>query len=279
MKYLSTLFLFISICSGLHAQYDTIYMAIMPFTSSDSIVGKMIKTAETNAISAINKDYRILRVDRDVANAVEWEREYQKSEDFIDGKIVEQGKAIGANYVMEGYYDTSIKELTISIYDMSNGALKGSVVAEKSNNSTKQKRKGTLDLLTMRIAYDSPGKTPDLTPAEIQANVKKLLDKCFPRKGWAVIRPLKEKKNKIKELLIAAGSRMGLKRRTLIEIVAINTEEVDGVKIDRFESIGWGTVSRVEDGNFSILKIGAGQKNIKKYLDSGQKIRCRILRK
>ncbi len=280
MKYFFTFFFSVGILCSIQAQYDTIYLAVMPFNASSPKGETMAKKAQSNATSIINENYRIQRVDREVSanNAVVWEREFQKSEDFIDGKIVEQGKAIGADYVMEGYYDTSLKELTMSIYNIADGSLKGSIIAQKSA-SKKKRRSGALDLLTMRIVYDKDSSGNILTDAEMKANTKKLISKCFPSKAWAVLRPTSESKSKVKELLIAAGSRMGLKRKKLVEVLVVNIEDVDGVKIERLESIAWGKIDNVESENFSTLKIEAGEKNVKQELAKGKKLRCRLIKK
>lgn len=277
MKYILTFLLSITIFCGTYAQYDTIYLAVMPFNASGPKGETIAKKAQSNSTIVIDEDYRILRVDRDenASNAVIWEREFQKSEDFIDGKIVEQGKAIGADYVMQGFYDVKIKELSISIYSMADGSLKGSIIVEKSGKKKKRKS-GALDLATMKIVYDKPA---PLNDADMKASVKKLINKCFPDKAWAVLRPTSENKSKVKKLLIAAGSRMGLKRKRLMEVLVIHVEDVDGVKIERMESIAWGKIEEVESENFSTLKIEAGEKNIKQELAKGKKLRCRVIKK
>jgi len=162
---------------------------------------------------------------------------------------------------------------------MADGALKGSIIAQKSASKKKKRTGGALDLLTMRIVYDKHPSGTLLTDAEMKANTKKLISKCFPAKAWAVLRPTSESKSKVKELLIAAGSRMGLKRKKLVEVLVVNIEDVDGVKIERLESIAWGKIDNVESENFSTLKIEAGEKNIKNELAKGKKLRCRLIKK
>lgn len=285
MKYFLILVLISSAFNG-QAQYDTSYIAVMPFISETKQGKEFVKAAEINAINVINKNYQVQRVDRDISNAVQWEREFQKSEDFIDGKIVEQGKAIGADYVMEGFYNHNSKELTISVYDVSNGAMVHSVVAEQNIVKKKaKKKKGLLGELfsTSYVPYDrntsarykgESGYFP--SPKLVRTNVETLLKKCFPEKLWTVVRATDESKSKVKELLVAAGSRMGIVRRTFLEIQVPTQEEVDGVVLERMESIGWGRVSLVEGEHFSLMKVDEGGKKIKKALDAGKKLKCRI---
>jgi len=285
MKYL-LLFVFIISAFSTQAQYDTSYIAVMPFISVTEQGKEFVKAAELNAINVINNNYQIQRVDRDVSNAVQWEREFQKSEDFIDGKIVEQGKAIGADYVMEGFYDHSSKELTMSIYEVSSGAMVHSVVAEQNIVKKKKKKKGLLGVLLEDRTYVPYDRTTSASykgekgyfpsPKLVRSSAEALLKKCFPEKLWTVVRATEESKSKSKLLLIAAGSRMGIARRTFLEIQIPKTEEVDGVELKRMESIGWGRVVLVEGEHFSIMKVDEGGKKIKQALDAGVKLKCRI---
>ncbi len=286
MKYLFILLIFLC-TANLQAQYDTIYMAILPFKSKTKIGEAFVKAARLDAIKAINTDYRIHRVDRSLTDAVKQEREYQKSEDFLDGRIVEQGKAVGADYVMDGVYDHNTKDLIINIYEVSTGNLKCSTIPKEIIDLKEVKRKGISNWVNQSdlISYDKATKTKYAgerwffpSPNVVKSNVKKLLFDCFPEKSWAVLRPTSESKSKVKELLIAAGSRMGLTRKTYIDILVVIKEEVDGVTLDRLESVGWGKVEKVEGENFSVVKVEAGGKNMKKYLAEGNKLRCRFVK-
>lgn len=285
MKYIYLLLLFLFSFQA-QAQYDTIYLAILPFSSATTQGKAFVKAAQLDAIKAIDTDYRIHRVDRSLANAVKQEREYQKSEDFIDGRIAEQGKAIGADYVMEGKYDHTTKKMVINIYETATGNLKCSTIPEEIIDLKNVKRKGFSNWAKQEnlINYEKETKTKYKgdrgffpSPNVIKSNVKKLLFDCFPEKSWAVVRPTNENKNKVKEVLIAAGSRMGVTRKTYIDFLAEFNEEVDGVKMQRLKSIGWGKVVQVEGENFSIVRVEVGEKNLKKHLQSGGKLRCRFV--
>lgn len=288
MKYLYLFLLLLITYSG-QAQYDTIYLAVMPFTSATKQGKTFVKAAQLDAIKAVDTDYRIKRVDRSIANVVTKEREFQKSEEFLDGKTVEQGKAIGADYVMEGYYDHATKKFAVSIYQVNNGALKCSVIAEDIVEIKDVKRKGMANWRhqsSLITTYDKntstryPGERGYFpSPNVVRSNVKQLLNECFPEKSWAVLRAVSENKSKVKELLIAAGSRMAVTRKTYIEILAIMKEDVDGTILERTVVIGSGKVIKVEGNNFSILKVEDGGKKIKAHLDAGQKLRCRFIKK
>ena len=135
-------------------------------------------------------------------------------------------------------------------------------------------------MLTQLVFYDdSSSRSPYPSDYFVKSSIKELLGECFPLKPWAVIRPTDESKSKVKELLIAAGSRMGLKKGTWIEILKLQTEQVENTKLERLIVIGLGKVDFVEGDNFSILKVEQGSKDIKELLDAGQQLKCRRKKK
>lgn len=281
MKYFFT-FLLICAVQFVHAQYDTIYMAVLPFHSTSASSQDFVEATRAFVIETLSKDYRFVLVERDEFDAVYKEREYQKSEDFIDGKIVEQGKAVGADFLLEGYYDASINRLSFNIFEVKNGSLKCSIVANKARMENES---GLSKLLQKAVDLENSNQSAvarnRIKPSRyvIETNIKQLVRDCFQQKMWTVIRPISETGSKVKQLLIAAGSRMGLKKGTIVEIQVLLSEEIDGVALERMESAGWGRVIKVESENFSILKIEAGAKNIKKQLAAGHKLKCRYIKK
>ncbi len=288
MKYILILIFTLSLLD-VHAQYDTLYVTVKPFTVTSGNKD-FARIARNYVVQMVDKNYKLSRVDNDLvaASAADQEKEYQKSEEFIDGKIVEQDEEIRADYEIEGTYDHKSKKLTLNVYNTNNGQLKSSIVANKVIQIKKVKRKGWANLSSdiglansTKPAISSyknlKGTYP--SPEAIKTSTIVLLEKAFPDQGWAVVRPTSESKSKAKSLLIAAGSRMGLTRKTFIEFFVIHQEEVNGVFSERIESAGWGRVMKVESANFSIVKVDAGEKNIKKFIDAGKKVRCRYLRK
>jgi hypothetical protein len=67
--------------------------------------------------SLLEHDF-ITVVDRDMTYLTERERRIQKSESFMDGKYVDQDKAIGADWIFEIVFDDEEKELTLQILDV-----------------------------------------------------------------------------------------------------------------------------------------------------------------
>ncbi|MDF1697380.1 MAG: hypothetical protein P1U56_16170 [Saprospiraceae bacterium] len=67
--------------------------------------------------SLLEHDY-ITVLDRDMTYLTERERRVQRSESFMDGKYVEQDKAIGADWIFEIVFDDQNKVLTLQILDV-----------------------------------------------------------------------------------------------------------------------------------------------------------------
>jgi len=72
---------------------------------------------------------------------------------------------------------------------------------------------------------------------------------------------------------------MKIKKKQLMEVQVEVEENVGGQKKIRYQSAGWGKIRKVDGADWSILKLEAGKKNIKKLLKQGKKLRCRIIEK
>ena len=292
MKYAFTLFLLL-LMNATQAQYDKLYFAVLPFNSNTEDGKTYVESVRAQVIETLSSDYRFVLLERDVANAAFLEREYQKREDFIDGKIVEQGKAIGAEYLLDGSYDAKANQLTFSIYDVTTGALSCSIIADRD---LPKEATGLVKVLTkIDEGLENLNETLDPTyrrqkarrqasqrpnKSIIISNIKQLMKECFPSSVyWKVLRPEEETKSKVKELLIAAGTNMGLKKGSIVEVVHRVIEEVDGFQLERYQSVGWGRVVRFENESFCVIKLEDGGKSIKKLIKAGNKLQCQYVKK
>jgi hypothetical protein len=268
MKNLYSLFLCL-LAFQIQAQYDTIYVAILPF-ASDSEMTEESRTKLQNIVAdEFSKDYRMVLLDRGEFDVVAEERDRQRDEDFIDGKIVEQGKAIGAEYLVDGFVDNYGRQLFLKVYDVSDGSLTGSVV---SSLTVKRQQKNLLGELKDIFS-------PTTRTEQLQKNVKQLINQCFSEFLYIVVGAEEESKKRVRSLKVYAGSKMGLKKGQLLEVQALVEEEVEGVITTRRESAGWGKIEKVDGESWCILKVEAGKGNIKKLLNKGTKLRCRAIKK
>ncbi len=280
MKYLHTLILLFLVYSA-RAQYDTLYVAVLPFTCNSAKSTAYVQAVENLVEETFATDHRVVLLERNAVDAVVREREYQKSEDFIDGEIVEQGKAIGAEYLVEGHYNNKVDHLTLKVFNAGDASLMGTRVITSSSKEKEPSGKLLKALTKLTNAVDklngtsSSSRRRSPNSYQIQEGVETLMTDCFSEAFIYVIRPMDASKSKAKELLIAGGTKMGLKKNAIVEVQAIVLEDVNGTQVERMEAIAWGRIDKVESDVFSVLKLEKGAKEVKVRLDKGQKLICK----
>ncbi|GLR18775.1 hypothetical protein [Portibacter lacus] len=197
-------------------------------------------------ISSYSQDDRFIVIDKKNEQLIKDEKERQKSEDFIDGYIVQQGKLEGAEFLLRSFVTNKGKELAIRIYDVENSQ----ILCESSTPFRNVKN-------------------------AVESLVSDLNSKCFEL-YIDVVRVEEEKKGKAKSILILGGNSQNLTNRATVEIFTKVTEEINGRKIERNLPVGKGVISQVQDENFSLVKVLDGGEEIKNRLDQGQKLFCKI---
>jgi len=206
-------------------------------------------------INFFSSDPDFIIIDRQNYKLISDEQELQKSETFMDGYVVEQGKQEGADYICRSYYNAKDHILAIRIYDVKAG--KVLYTEEKKLSSSWWRGVTELDKqLTVMLHSLS----------------KNAFDKSFP-----VVRVTKEKKGKAKEILVLAGFSQKLKVHYKMEIIHKVEEKVGNISMMRSEKIGEGEVIKIEDENFSTLKVTDGQSQVGKALNAGEQLECRLI--
>lgn len=229
------------------AQESAKVIAILGFNTEPISLENDKKTAQYQSItsSVFIKDKRFVVVERTKLNVIDKEKELQKSEDFIDGKVVQQGVSIGADYLITGHSDFSKNILTLTLYDVSNGKV---LIKED---------------LDLRFDY------------KLSTLVKQhVVYKYFPLPGIRLVRIL-QGSSKAKEVLIAAGTKEGITRKEKLEVKELVFEDIDGQSVEREVMIGVIKVSQVENENFSICIVEEGGKEITEKMADGSKLFCK----
>ena len=206
-------------------------------------------------INFFSNDSDFIVIDRKNQALIDSELELQKSESFMDGYIVEQGKAEGVDMICSTIYDETSKNLLLNIYDVTTGKVFCS--REKKLKSNFLFGLSELDKVVTSMLHD-------------------ISSSCFD-KGFPVVRIIKEKKGKAKEILVLAGYAQRLKLNYKMEILKIVEEEIGGIKRKRKMKIGEAYVKRIEDENFSILEVKEGKKQIFVDLSNGEKLECKLI--
>ena len=119
--YRLSLLLLVFLVNSMDAQVT--YFAIEKLDSDQHGFLKAAKRTENNIEKAILYYPSTEVVDRETFVDIEAERERQKSESFIDGNYVEQGKSNGAQYIVYPSYESASRTLTIKIVDVTTSTL------------------------------------------------------------------------------------------------------------------------------------------------------------
>jgi hypothetical protein len=193
-------------------------------------------------------------VDRKYTKKIEQELERQKSESFIDGKTVEQGKAVGAEYIVAGHLDIEKWMLELRLVNV-------------ATQEVFEKQEGKLDIYGNASYYKKQAKRL----------VAQLASKLLKVENIPVVRILETKKETAQLLLIAGGSKKGFKEGQTLELYQIEVEQVDGEDFERFLPFGEAKIETVENANFSQAKVKKGGEIITKCLNGNKPVYCRII--
>jgi hypothetical protein len=201
---------------------------------------------------------RFIVVDRAKMREIKGEKELQKSEDFIDGKVIQQGKNLGANYLVS----TSIIETLGTDQDF------GGVVF---NISLKLIDVSTSGIISSKIFKAQKNK--------IRYEIFEWINENFPLMVSIVKVQKADRKDSPIEILIAAGSLNGLAKNDKLTVIEIEKLEVDGQMKTRNIEIGQLQVEKVEGPDFSVCKILDGASLIGEKIKTKSNIKAIPLKK
>ncbi len=228
---------------------------IAVFATNNPSNSSSAKQIPEKIISYFSNDPDFKVVDRKNEHLINQELELQRDEKFMDGYVVEQEQAEGADYLCYSSYDNNSKSVSIQIIEVANNEVLCSSEREVKSTSFW----GSKD-------YEQ----------EIVIMLQEIALACF-NKGFPVVRITKSSKNKAKQLLVLAGSGQKVKKGYLMEVTQEIEEEVMGKKIRRNIPIGRGFISYVEDENFCRLDLRQGKKEIYSALEDGIELKCKLI--
>jgi len=214
-----------------------------------------LTTISDKLVSAYTNDPGFKVIDFRAYDLVSAERERQKSEEFIDGYIVEQGKSEGANFILSPIYLAADNEINVRVFDVANGHL----ICNASTPIIK-------------------GKTgAEYTRYYTALLIQQLNNRCF-NVQYPVVRTLKEKGGEAKEILVAYGQAAQAREKQVIGIYVHRVEIVNGTEVERQVQLGEGIVEIVEDDNFSTVSIRKGGAEILAELSQANTVFIRLLK-
>lgn len=202
-------------------------------TDQSTLEASKVVPAHVTNFFATNKKFQV--VDRKNITYIQDERELQKSEDFIDGYMVEQGMIEGADNIFRISYIEDEQVLSFQIYDVATG-----VMICSKDQSIKISYFGIrqLDRTLRNMLYE-------------------VLSDCFHIK-YSFVRPIDEKNKSVQSALVAIGKSSQAKVEDRVEFYQQVTESIDGEEYVRRNVIATGLITQVQDDNFSVVKIIKG---------------------
>ena len=270
------------------AQEDKKTIAIAPFMGGyDQAI---LKSVEEVVASSFAKTKRFTIVGRSQMEALQTERNLQKTEDFIDSKYIAQTKSLGAQLLVTGNvtsvtasaeqsrdsqgrvstsYNSSIT-VDLKILDVETAQIISSEII------TSKADKGLFDMRSLgkTLTGGAPSNEREAY-AEALKRFEKEIDKFVSKNfssAFVIVEIQEMSGNSANTLLISGGSSSGIKKGDRLSVVELVNVEVGGKTMTRKKEIGEIKVSKVEDENFSICDVKSGGSEIYTKFNSKSKI-------
>lgn len=242
-----------------------------------------VSTAITETLtSAFVNAKRFIIVERTKMDQISNEKELQKSEDFIDGTIIEKTKNIGAEYVVSTVLNTYSNDgftckfsFNVSLIDVTTGQVISSKLIESKGGSSAGKVFGGMGSVLMGDNLANPNKEEALKKSlrNIDKDVLNFINDNFPILFEFVDVQQKDNKGNAVKVLVAGGSGFGIKKGDKLKIVEETEVEVAGKKMIRKKDLGEVYVLNVEDENFSICQVKTGGNEINSRFEAKAKLK------
>ncbi|AXG69978.1 peptidoglycan-synthase activator LpoB [Kordia sp. SMS9] len=276
-----TLFLLILfITTTALAQKKTVAISTFEAASDVEISAKYIKAIEDKVKAAIKNTNRFKIVDRANYRKLLDEREFQKKEEFIDGKVTSESAFEGAEQIVTGNISqVSITKRTskesfsykcnisfsLEVIDIATGKVIASEMIQPKQTF----------LGNVVSTYDT--KTPEKAFFNSLKGTQKAIDK-FVAENFPVttqiIEITKATSSKAKTLLLNTGNMNGAKEKQAFKVVELVSMNVNGKEIIRKKEIGTVRITNVEGDEISEAKVIKGGNVILERFNAGAKIEC-----
>lgn len=219
--------------------------------------------------TSLYKTNRFKIVTRQLLNAINLERETQKEN--IGQIAIEQGKAIGANYIAWGTVNSFRKGIIRK--------------RDKNGAPTNQTYTNTSITYTIKIIDVKTGviKATDTFKGSLNGvdhHIRNFIRTEFPYE-FSILEVLKKKGNKkAKLVLLDGGFQQGLKKGVILDVFESSEENVGGQILKREVKIGNLMLRKLDtSGDFSVASIYKGKKEILKKMNSNVNLVCKIPKK
>jgi len=260
---------------------DRITVAVYDFTYNPSLADPALLTSiKQYLVSSLQQSGQFKILNRGFTKQIEEEMALQRGRSFVSSRLINEGKSLGAKYIITGnvdrlsitksgssdanVYGASISFLLMFL-DVETGELIASEVIDESGG-------GTLGSVFTGSSA-SPQAAISKTLGKVDKEMSKFIDKYFGARGDVGIISIEESSNiQADKVLISGGSDMGLKKKSRLIVYVPTKTTVEGVVRTRKKNIGELKVVLVEDGSFSICEVTDGNEKIFELMEEGKKL-------
>ena len=277
-------------------------VGILPVTSETYETQSYNPNVHASLSKVFVEKSRFTVVDRAKFDQIAKERNLQKQEDFLNGAVVEQGKSLGAQYLISGNinsiskragniekskldYDVATKQfytrkylvyvtqvdivINVQIIDVSTGVV-------KSNKSF---------VSTHETETSSEATAINNAVLGLEGYIRAWINDAFPVYMKIVRVESTNKKGFPDKVLIKGGKDVDLavsktflfNNSSELEVFTFETLNVDGKEYKRQVSVGKVRIEEVQ-GEFSLCKVKNGAEEIQKRMNEGKPLLLKISR-
>ena len=292
-KILFTLIVFSQ--SLVNAQSGKTSIALLDFTKATGVYSDQVTTIQEATTQGFIKAKRFILVDRSKVDAINRERDLQKSEEFImSDYTIEQRSAIGAQFFVQGNV-TNWSETSKNVkFENSQGEVKYSMRYEANLSvsirvidvstsvagaATTITGSSTSGGFFLGMAQKGSAKTA-LNGAlqNLTKEVDKWIGKEFPAQ-FAIVEITKSNDSKgAMEVLIAGGSGTGLVKGEKLIVMYETIINVGGVDKKRIQEVGKLKIKDLDGEDFSICKVINGGPGIQQKVSANDKVYAQTIK-
>ncbi len=284
-------------------------IAILPFINNTANGNNYTGVMQDMVTKEFVKTSRFAILDRSKFKKVMEELNVQKSEEFLNSKVVEQGRLLGAQYMVTGVLNQieTKKETKTSL-----NSITKAYNTETAWSADVRFSFQVIDVATSSAVYaenisatNGAGHAAQSSDAvdnaicKLKKQVRAAVMKLFPQEILIISVEKKDRHGMPEQVLISAGSSFfdenykkgnecetGLvdklggifakKDVVKLKVIEIEILDVGGKEMKREKVIGMLKLEKVE-GDFSVCKVDDGEKDIQEHLDSKKKMFVKIL--
>ena len=287
--------IFCGLTSSGFAQSGKTSIAILDFSASSGIDRQFIQTAQDATTQGFIRAKRFVIVDRSRMDAIQKERNLQKSEEFMMSSFsVEQRSAIGAQILVQGNVTNASETATNVSFTDSQGATKYSMRYEAQlavSIRVVDVSTGTSDVAVTISGSGSSGGfflgvnqngTRELALSSaintLTREVDKWIGRTFPAQFSIVEIQSSDDKSGAKQVLVAGGTGTGIVKGERLTVILETVINVNGTDKKRYQEVGELKVMDLDGEDFSICKVVSGGSGILQRFNSKEKIYAQTIK-